>query len=257
MNSEFELSIIIPAYNEQDRIVPTLGQTIDYLQNQSFASQLIVVSDGSTDRTAQVAKGFSTPTHVLLDVIEYHPNRGKGYAVRHGMLQGAGRVVMFMDADYAVPIHFCRQGLDLINSGVDIAIASRAISGAQVRSHQNILRELSAKLYTFIQNRYLGIHYPDTQCGFKLFKRQAAQILFERQRLDSVIFDPEILWLAKRAGFQVAQFPVDWTHVADSRIQYDSLRKSLFVFEELFRIRRLHWGANLDGLPTKHCDRPE
>jgi dolichyl-phosphate beta-glucosyltransferase len=172
--------------------------------------------------------------------MEYQPNRGKGYAVRYGMLSGQGRIVMFMDADYAVPIDYCEKGITLIDQGCDIAIASRAIRGSQVKIHQNFFRTLSAKFFTLIQNTHLNIHYPDTQCGFKLFKRKAAQDLFNRQKLESVIFDPEILWLAKKSGYTVGQFAVEWTHIADSRIQYDSMRKFLFVFQELFRIKKLH-----------------
>jgi dolichyl-phosphate beta-glucosyltransferase len=234
------LSVIIPAYNEQDRIVPTLRNTIAYLDNQSYASEIIVVSDGSNDDTARVANDFETSNHINLEVLEYHPNRGKGYAVRYGMLRGKGRVVMFMDADYAVPINDCELGLELIGKGYDIAIGSRAVHGAHIGEHQNFFRQLSARIYTCIQNIYLGIHYPDTQCGFKLFTHQAAQKLFGQQKLNSVIFDPEILWLARKGGYRVGQFPVRWRHVADSRIQYDSLQKSLFVFQELARIRHLH-----------------
>ena len=106
--------------------------------------------------------------------------------------------------------------------------------------NQNVFREFSAKIYTFIQNRYLGINYRDTQCGFKIFTAQAARVLFKKQKLDSVIFDPEILWLAKRDGFKVAEFPVRWRHAEDSRIQYDNLKKSVYVFQELFRIKKLH-----------------
>ncbi|MBI5843528.1 MAG: hypothetical protein HZB23_02525, partial [Deltaproteobacteria bacterium] len=117
---------------------------------------------------------------------------------------------------------------------------SRSVTGATVLSPQNLPRRLSGKLYTLIQNVYLGMNYPDTQCGFKMFTNKAAKRLFALQKLDSVIFDAEILWLAKVHGFSTAQFPVKWTHVENSRIQYDSLKKSLFIFEELFRIRKLH-----------------
>ena len=172
--------------------------------------------------------------------LEYHPNRGKGYAVRYGMLRGAGRILMFMDADYAVPMEHCKQGLATIEQGFDVAIASRAVCGARIKEQQNLLRKFSAKIYTAIQNLFLGINFPDTQCGFKFFTHQAAQDLFRQQKLDSVIFDPEILWLAQREGYRIAQFPVQWRHVADSRIQYDSLRKAIFVFRELFRIKRVH-----------------
>ena len=109
-----------------------------------------------------------------------------------------------------------------------------------IEAHQNLVREFSARTYTLIQRLYLGLRYKDTQCGFKLFRRPAARDLFARQKLDSVIFDPEILWLALRHGYRIAEFPVKWRHVEDSRIQYDNWRKSLFVFQELFRIRRLH-----------------
>jgi hypothetical protein len=155
------------------------------------------------------------------------------------MLKGKGEVVMFMDADYSVPMSAVEAGLTLMENGCDIAIASRAVDGAVIHHHQNKAREVSGRIYTVIQNCYLGFSYPDTQCGFKLFSHRAARALFSKQLLNSVIFDPEILWLAKRAGFRVGQFPVKWTHQEDSRIQYDSLKKSLFVFQELFRIRTL------------------
>ena len=240
MNPTPLLSVVIPAYNEHDRIVPTLDKTIAYLKSQSFSSEVIVVSDGSSDNTARVAKDFTAPLNVMIHSLEYHPNRGKGYAVRYGMLRSNGRIVMFMDADYAVPMAYCQKGMALIEKGYDIAIASRAISGANIQAHQNTFRKISAKIYTFIQNHYLGMAYPDTQCGFKFFTQKAAQSLFRQQKLDSVIFDPEILWLAKKAGYQVAQFGVEWRHVADSRIQYDNIQKSLFVFQELLKIRRIH-----------------
>lgn len=235
-----QLSIIIPAYNEEDRIVQTLDKTLAYLGDQPYDAEILVVSDGSSDHTGDVVKAVSPPPQVQVRFLEYHPNRGKGYAVRYGMLRGAGNVVMFMDADYSVPLEAVEQGLALLAGGHDIAIASRAVSGAVIDHHQNRARELSARIYTFIQNRYLGLSYPDTQCGFKLFSRKAAQTLFARQKLNSVIFDPEILWLAKKEGYSVGQFPVHWTHQEDSRIQYDNLSKSLFIFQELFRIRKLH-----------------
>jgi glycosyltransferase involved in cell wall biosynthesis len=183
---------------------------------------------------------FDSGKTVSIKVFEYHPNRGKGYAVRFGIMKGCGSLLMFMDADYSVPMADVEKGRKLIADGYDIAIGSRSIVNSRVIRHQNFLREISAKLYTFIQNRYLGIRYKDTQCGFKLFKNKVATALFEKQKLDSVIFDPEILWLAKQQQFKVGEFPVWWSHVENSRIQYDSLKKSLFVFQELFRIKRLH-----------------
>ncbi len=237
---EKKLSIIIPAYNEEDRIVHTLKETLAYLNSQPYRSEILVVSDGSTDGTAAVVRGFDAGLNVDLRLLEYFPNRGKGYAVRHGMLQGNAEIVMFMDADYSVDIREMEKGLALIQGGAHVAIASRTLIGSRVSHHQNKAREFSAKLYTTIQNLYLGIPFRDTQCGFKLFTRPAAQSLFLRQRLFSVIFDPEILWLAVTSGYRVAEFPITWHHMEDSRIQYDSLRKTLFVFEELFKIKKLH-----------------
>ena len=235
-----KLSIIIPAYNEEDRIVTTLDRTTAYLARQSYRSEILVVSDGSSDHTGTVVNGYPSDDKISIRFLEYFPNRGKGYAVRYGMGRGAGKIVMFMDADYSVPIEAVEKGMALLARGYDAAIASRALAESNVHRHQNFFRELSAKLYTLIQNTYLGFNYPDTQCGFKLFTRRVAHDLFAQQKLSSVIFDPEILWLAKRRGYRVAQFPVDWTHIEDSRIQYDNLRKSLFVFQELFRIKSLH-----------------
>jgi dolichyl-phosphate beta-glucosyltransferase len=235
-----KLSIIIPAYNEADRIVHTLGNSLEYLARQPYDTEILVISDGSNDSTGQVVRAVSCPLNVRISFHEYHPNRGKGYAVRYGMLRGKGEVVMFMDADYSVPMEAVEQGLALMAQGNEIAIASRAVDGAIIHQHQNKAREFSARLYTWIQNHYLGLSFPDTQCGFKLFTWGAAQRLFAMQRLNSVIFDPEILWLAKGQGYQIAQFPVTWTHQEDSRIKYDNLRKSIFIFQELFRIKSVH-----------------
>ncbi len=235
------LSVIIPAYNEEVRIVRTIENTLAYLNKQNFESEIVVVSDGSIDNTKNVVKtGFNSTERVSLNVLEYQPNRGKGYAVRYGMQQGSGDILMFMDADYSVPIEELEKGMRLLQEGSDIAIGSRALSDSEVIAHQNVFREISAKFYTFIQNRYLGISYKDTQCGFKLFKSASAKIVFQAQKLDSVIFDPEILYLAKRHHMKVVEFPVQWHHVENSKIVYDNLGKMFFIFQELFRIKRLH-----------------
>lgn len=235
-----KLSIIIPAFNEEDRIVKTLENTLFYLKRQKYKGEIVVVSDGSTDRTKEVVEDFKSKERISVKFLEYHPNRGKGYAVRFGMLRGDGDFVMFMDADYSVPIEEVERGITLLNTGYDIAIASRAVSESVIKHHQNFFREFSAQLYTFIQNLYLGIHYKDTQCGFKIYRKHVAHELFGKQKIESVIFDPEILWLAKHSGFSVGEFPVEWSHVEGSRIQYDSIKKSLFIFQELFRIKKLH-----------------
>lgn len=234
------LSIVIPAYNEADRIIPTIENSLEYLSGKEIKAEIIVVSDGSKDSTIKTVRSFSPPSSVTIKAIEYFPNRGKGYAVRTGMMSASGDMIMFMDADYSVPMEYLDTALKHIAAGYDIAVASRALPDSEIVRHQNFLRELSGKTYTFIQNTFLGLDFNDTQCGFKVFTRTAARRLFAAQKLSSVIFDPEILWLAVREGFKVKEFPVKWTHMEDSRIKYDSLDKFLFVFRELFRIKSLH-----------------
>lgn len=235
-----KLSIIIPSFNEEKRIVRTLEKTISYLDKQDYESEIIVVCDGNSDSTHEVAASFKTDVKISLRVLRYEINRGKGYAVRYGMSRGAGELIMFMDADYAVPIEQLERGLQLLENGADIAIASRTLTESQILVRQNFLRQLSAKTYIFIQNLYLGLNIKDTQCGFKIFTKEAAEKLFSRQKLNSFIFDPEILWLAQNLGFSVAEFPVTWSHVEGSQILFDSFSKSLFVFQELYKIKKLH-----------------
>lgn len=235
-----DLSIIIPAYNEEDRIVGTLEKTLEYLSGKDLETEILVISDGSCDNTKNVVENFNSTENTLVKFLEYFPNRGKGYAVKFGMLKGRGDYILFMDADYSVPLEYIETGFKKLDSGFDIAIASRAVKGSDITHHQSFLRELSGKIYTFIQNIYLGIRFKDTQCGFKLFTNKAAHDLFSKQKLNSVIFDPEILWLGIKSGYKVCEFPVKWEHQEDSRIVYDSIDKFLFVFKELFSIRKIH-----------------
>lgn len=214
---------------------------MDYLNGRDYFSEVIIVSDGSCDHTrAVVAHDFTSSERVAIKMHEYHPNRGKGYAVRYGVLKSRGERVLFMDADYATPVSEVEKGLALLDKGYDIAIGSRGLATSQIIHHQRFSRALAARVYTFVQNTYLGLPYKDTQCGFKLFKQPAAIHLFTQQKLDSVIFDPEILWLANQYGYRTAEFPVQWKHDENSRIQYNSLNKFLFVFKELFSIKGSH-----------------
>ena len=233
-----KLSIIIPAYNENDRLIEALNPTIAYLKQQNYISEIIVVSDGSSDNTKDVAESFQSQFENLF-VIEYHPNRGKGYAVKTGMLAAKGKFALFMDADYAVPIDYLDKGFAVLDDGYDLAIGSRGTTGADMTNHQAPLRELASRTYTALQNRWIKVNFCDTQCGFKLYTRKALDALFPQQQLNSVIFDGELLFLAQRAGLKTGEFPVQWTHHPDSRITYN-LRKSINIFIELFKIRWLH-----------------
>ena len=238
MDSACHLSIVIPAYNEGDRIRKALGPTIDYLKGQSYASEILVVSDGSRDNTRAVAEEYAA-AFPNLRVIEYFPNRGKGHAVRTGMLAAQGNRILFMDADYAVPIRYVADAFRVLEAGNDVAIGSRGAAGGHMTKRQSPLRELASRVYTAVQNRWIKVDFVDTQCGFKMYTRAAARLLFEQQKLSSVIFDGELLFLAQRAGLKVGEFGVEWEHQPDSRITYN-LRKSLQIFWELFKVRWLH-----------------
>lgn len=238
MQPDLHLSIIIPAYNEGSRIRKALEPTIAYLRAQPYASEIIVVSDGSRDDTRAVAESYRAQ-FPHLQVIEYFPNRGKGYAVKTGMLAARGERALFMDADYSVPIRYVEAAFRVLDAGFDVAIGSRGAQGARMIKRQSAPREFASRIYTALQNRWIRVNFVDTQCGFKMYTRAAAQLLFGQQKLNSVIFDGELLFLAQRAGLKVGEFGVEWEHQPDSRITYN-LRKSLRIFWELFKIRWLH-----------------
>lgn len=239
----FDLSVVIPCYNEEDRLPRTLTATISYLRAKTGQYEIIVISDGSKDRTKEVAEMvFKTlPQNITARVIEYTPNGGKGKALKVGMCEAQGDRILFMDADYAVPLEYLPPAELLLKQGVDIAIGSRAIEGTKVLEHQSFVRERLSKMFGLIQRNYLGLKLKDTQCGFKLFTRESAHRLFERVKLSSVIFDGEVLWLAKRMGFSVVEFPVEWTHDQDSRITYN-ITRTLKVFRDMLAIPFLHKG---------------
>jgi glycosyltransferase involved in cell wall biosynthesis len=237
------LSIVIPCYNEANRLPRTLRETVRFLASRSGMSEIVVVSDGSKDNTKEIAGAAlqNLPANVSGRVIEYSPNQGKGNAVRIGMMAAQGERVLFMDADYAVPLEDYTKAEALLDGGCSIAIGSRALEDTKLVERQSFLRERMSKLFGWIQRNYLGLKLLDTQCGFKLFTKKAAQDIFSRVKLTSVIFDGEVLWMAKRLGYEVREFPVQWTHDQDSRITYSPMR-ALKVFGDMLRIPFLHVG---------------
>lgn len=236
-----DLSIIIPCYNEANRLPRTLRETAAYFRDPSRSIEIIVVSDGSEDDTKAVSERElgHMPAHITGLTIEYRPNCGKGEAVKRGMLRAMGNRVLFMDADYAVPLSDIRRADALLDQGYDVAIGSRALDDTILIERQSFIRERMSKLFGFIQRNWLGLKLLDTQCGFKLFTSAAAKQIFPNVKLTSVIFDGEVLWLAKRLGLKVVEFPVKWTHDPDSRITYSPVR-AIKVFGDMMRIPALH-----------------
>ena len=232
------LSVIIPAYNEEKRIVRTLKPTISFLSEQPYESEIIVVCDGCTDSTRQAAESFSGEFKNLR-IIDYTPNRGKGYAVKQGMLGASGELRLFMDADYAVPIELITGFIEKISKGNDIVIASRRHKDSVIEKHQMFLRELAGKGFGLFQVLVLGFPYFDTHCGFKLYTAKAAEYLFHEIKYDCNFFDPEAMYIAYKAKMKVAEMPVVWRHDGDTRIPVGP-SKTLDITKKLFRIKGNH-----------------
>jgi len=230
------LSVVIPAFNEVDRLEPTLLRVIDYCRAERPSYQVLVVDDGSTDGTVALARriGLECPE---LQVIELGANRGKGAAVRAGMLAAEGRRILFSDADLATPIEEVGKLERALDQGHDIAIASRAAPGADIQVRQHPLRELMGRSFNLMVRLAAIGGIGDTQCGFKLFTRAAARDLFGRAAVDGFAFDVEILWLA-RGRYRVAEVPVVWRHVEESKVSPGSDAARMFL--DLLRIRWIH-----------------
>ena len=232
-----ELSIVIPAYNEERRLPETLRGVRAYLQARRLEAEVIVVDDGSEDGTAALVEAWRAEFPGLR-LVANGRNRGKGYSVRHGMLEARGRVVLFTDADLSAPIEEADKLLDSLARGYEVAIGSRGVDRSLIEVHQSAFREFAGIVFNRIVRAVTGVSFADTQCGFKAFLREPARIVFEQQRIERFGFDPEILFLAKRHGLKVVEIPVRWAHDPHTRVRM--LRDSLRMFGEVVSIR-WHW----------------
>jgi dolichyl-phosphate beta-glucosyltransferase len=226
-----DLSVVIPAYNEAERLPPSLGRLREWLASTGLRHEIVVVDDGSTDATAEAARAAGGESLVLL---RHAPNRGKGYAVRRGMLAATGARRLMTDADLSTPIEELPKLIAELDRGFDVAIGSRAIAGATIEVHQPAYREAMGRAFNVLVQLLLlpGVH--DTQCGFKLFSARAAQAAFEACRLNGFSFDVESLYVARRRGMRIAEVPVVWRNDAATRV---SLGGGGAAFADLLRIR--------------------
>jgi dolichyl-phosphate beta-glucosyltransferase len=240
-----ELSIIIPAYNEEKRIGPTLDHIRTHFASRPSGLglndiEVIVVDDGSVDGTARVVQNFSSEI-TSLRLVPNGGNRGKGYSVRHGMQEARGRIAAFMDADLSFSMEEVEKLLVAITAGNDVAIGSRSMDPSLAEMHPPRIRQIAGKVFNNLVRRLFGLPFRDTQCGLKAFVHERCRTIFEQQRVEGFGFDPEILFLARQRGLKTAEVPVRCSHDPASKVRI--LRDSVLMFWDLVYIR-LNWALN-------------
>jgi dolichyl-phosphate beta-glucosyltransferase len=229
-----DLSVIIPAYNEERRIGPTLERVAAYLASRRWRSEVLVVIDGSRDRTAEIVGRVATD--VPIRVLDSGVNRGKGSCVRRGMLEARGDLRVFSDADLSTPIEEVERLAAMVAAGYDVAIGSRHLPGSRVEVRQPWWRQTMGRGFNACTRRLVMTGIRDTQCGFKLFSADAARCIFPRQRIERFGFDVELLWIARRLGLRVAEIPVTW--VDDPRSTVRPISDAARMLVDLVRIRQ-------------------
>ena len=226
------LSIIIPAHNEENRLPGSLEQVFSFLERQPYDSEALVIENGSSDQTLEIAQRYAAG-HKNLRVV-HEPGRGKGLAVRRGMLEARGQYRFMCDADLSMPIQEVNKFLPPAISNFDVAIGSREVPGA-VRYGEPLYRHLGGRMINFLIRLLILPKLQDTQCGFKCFRAEAAQSLFKRQRLDGWSFDIEVLHLAQHDGYRIVEVPIDWYYRSESKVS--ALPDALRMIRDIFLIR--------------------
>jgi glycosyltransferase involved in cell wall biosynthesis len=246
------LSIVIPAYNEEDRLLSTLQAVDDFLATRTYSSEVIVADDGSTDRTAAISNEYemSSATYRVLAL----PHRGKASAVRDGILASNGEIVMFTDADLSTPMSYLDKLMDALAAEADVAIGSREGDGSE-RVGEPFYRHAMGRVFNTLVRLIAVPGINDTQCGFKAFNATVAQDLFSSARLHAgerhingprvTGFDVEILFLARKRGYDIVEIPVEWTHVAGSKVA--PLGDSVRMFTDVLRVRYNALRGRYDG----------
>jgi dolichyl-phosphate beta-glucosyltransferase len=230
-----KLSVVIPAYNEEDRIRPTIESIDAYLEKQPYAYEVIVVSDGSTDRTVEVVKEYQRATMKELKLNANPINHGKGFAVRDGIGMAEGEYIVFMDADNATRIEEIENFWPWFDKGYDVVFGSRYIKGAKMPVKQPWFRRLAGRLSNLLIQAVILPGIKDTQCGFKAFRRDAARRIFSVSRIDGWGFDIEILALAKKFGYKIKEVPVTWYEIAGTKLKL--VRAMIRTLRELLVIK--------------------
>jgi dolichyl-phosphate beta-glucosyltransferase len=243
-----ECSIIVPAYNESTRLGATLEHILDHVRRENWNAEVVVVDDGSRDDTLAIANRFAAG-HPQVRVIQNPGNQGKGYAVRNGMMQARGKVLLFTDADLSSPISESSKLFAALQAGAEVAIGSRWLDSSLQFQRQSLKRQALSRMFNLYLRIVLLFPYRDTQCGFKAFTRRAADKIFPLQRVNRWGFDPEILFLAHRQALRVVEVPVAWGH--DERSKIHPIQDGMRMGWDALRVR---W-YGLIGKYTIRADR--
>jgi len=238
------VSIVIPAYNEAARIGNALDEVLRCVHKRDWHAEILVVNDGSTDGTAAIVEEFSR-LHPEVRLLNNEENRGKGFSVRHGMLHAAGQMVMFTDADLSAPMEEAERLFEALRQGADIAIGSRWLERKRQTLKQPFYRQFFGRCFNAITRSVIGLPFADTQCGFKAFRHPVAQTVFQLQRIERWGFDPELLFIALRRGYQIREVPVTWGHDERSRLSY--LKDGIKMLQEVAYIRWKAFAGTYDG----------
>jgi glycosyltransferase involved in cell wall biosynthesis len=232
------LSIVIPAFNEESRLPKTLDRILEWLPGQGMKfHEIVVVDDGSRDGTAGVVEKYAHPPSPIR-LLRNPGNRGKGYAVRHGMLDAGGEWVLYTDADLSTPIEEVQKlQAAAAEKAAVVAIGSRAVDRSLVAVHQSAFREYSGRFFNIVMRTLTGLPFRDTQCGFKLYRADAAKEIFSRQEQDGFSFDVEDLVIAQKLGLRAIEVPVRWANVEGTKV---TLAQGMRSFTDLLQIRKDH-----------------
>lgn len=233
-DKEITLSVIIPAYNEENRIVKTLLTISEYMKTQLYTAEIIVVDDGSTDRTVNAVENLRGRIDNLLIVLNGY-NRGKGYSVKNGFLNGKGNFLLFSDADLATPIEETPKMLKMMESGYDVAFGSRGLRESDIKIHQPWYREIMGRVFNVLVRAIAVGGFKDTQCGFKCFTREAALQICKRQKMERFSFDVEMLYIANKLRYKIKEVPIQWFDSPHSKV--NALKDSYKMFMDVLRIR--------------------
>lgn len=232
------LSIVIPAYNEEDRLGATLEKICAYVRESRPEAEILVVDDGSSDKTAEVANAvLADCTDVASRVIRYEENRGKGFAVRTGFLECEGKVALFSDADLSTPITELPKLVDpILDDTYDVCLGSRALDRELIGVHQPWRREQGGKVFNLLVRTLTGLPFWDTQCGFKAFSMEKFRPLLDKMTIDRFGFDVEFLYAAHHNGLRLKEIPVRWDHCEGTKVSI--FRDSFRMVGEIREIRK-------------------